>query len=301
MSRQVIMIDPFEDPFGTTSSRPRLSESETVERMLEAGSRLVQQSGLQISFDPLRLEDVIAEADVSRSAVYKRWPRKEQYYAELLLRLAGDTQPAAAAFDGGTSGTPQEVLRIATDHSSWFGTADGRHRLLVEMCRLGAQQNYDALVARPDWAIYVTLHAALKTLPDNAFKETLRRTLARSEANFVQKMSTFYEAMLALLGYRLKVETTDMTVQNFAMMGAAAVEGVLLMSGANDDLTHHRFLMDPFGVGKPSDWSYVSYLFTAMAVNAVEPDPFRVWDEDEVEAVHSVIAEIESSLRGMFE
>lgn len=290
------MRDAFDDPFGLGLARHRLSEEQTVERMIEAGARLVGESGLRISFDLLRLEEVISEAGVSRTAVYKRWPRKEQYYADLLLRLAGDAHPVTAAYD---TGTPDAVIKVAEEHSDWFGTAAGRHRLFIEMCRLGAHQNYEALVERPDWRVYMTLHAAYLTLPGGEFKDSLRVALEKSEARFRDTMAEFYKVILALIGYRLRPGVADEEIRQFVLLGGAAVEGVVLTSGVNEDLRERRFLMDPFGVNELQDWSHAAFLFTSLAVACAEPDPDEVWTDARVAAAPMMVARMKEQLSAM--
>lgn len=273
------MSEVFDDPFGLGAPRQRLDEAETVERMLEAGARMVRESGLRISFDLLRLEDVIAHAGVSRSAVYKRWPRKELFYSELLLRLAGAVHPATAAFD---LGTPVAIVRVAHEHSNWFRTAEGRHRLLIEMCRLGALQNFEALRERPDWRIYMTIHSALLTLPDNSYRAALESVLANSEREFAQKMAGFYSVLMNMLGYRFKDDSGNFGMLELAALGATAVEGVVLTSGATPDLATRRFLLDPFDTGRHQDWSYPAISFTGLVTSLIVQDDLTAWSEEKM-------------------
>ncbi len=281
------MSKGFEDPFGLGVPRKRLSEPDMVERMIEAGARRVESSGLRIGFDFLRLEDVIADAGVSRSAVYKRWPRKEQYYAELLLRLAGDVRPSLAAYD---TGTPETVIAVAEEHVEWFGSEEGRWRVFIEMCRRGSHQNFIALRSRPDWQVYMTLHAAHLTIPDGEYKRSLGRALRASETSFGAQMESFYAIILGLLGYRIKPGILDHDLRRYVMLGAAAVEGVVLTSGVNDDLADHRFLMDPFNVGRLQDWSHAAFLYTSLAVASAEPDPNEQWTDERVAMIPEAIS-----------
>ena len=59
----------------------RLSDDETGQRMLAAAVAMVHRTGLTVSLDHISFEDVIRDADVSRSAVYRRWPYKDLFYA----------------------------------------------------------------------------------------------------------------------------------------------------------------------------------------------------------------------------
>lgn len=73
---------------GLARRRRRLSDAETAARMLAAGAELVGRTGLTVSLEHLSLEDLIHAAGVARSAVYRRWPYKDLFFADLLRELA---------------------------------------------------------------------------------------------------------------------------------------------------------------------------------------------------------------------
>jgi AcrR family transcriptional regulator len=49
---------------------------------------MVHRDGLTVSLDHISLEEVIRDADVSRSAVYRRWPYKDLFFSDLVKELA---------------------------------------------------------------------------------------------------------------------------------------------------------------------------------------------------------------------
>lgn len=287
-----VTVEEFDDPLGTASQRQRLSEQETVERMYEAALRAVNETGLRVSFDLLSLEDVIADAGVSRSAVYKKWPKKDQFYSQVLLRLAGRIHPATAAYDAGTVTT---VAELGLKNLDWFSTARGRKRLLVEMCRVGALHNFDVLRSTHQWQIYMALHATLLSLPDNRFQDAMRSALARSEESFVVRMSGFYNQMLPLLGFRFKATVGDVDAGAFAALGAAVVEGLVMTSNATTELAERRFLIDPFDTGSLSDWSYPALGFTSICLSLVEEDPDITWNAERVSSIEASLQLIRAS------
>ena len=81
-------------PTGLTRRRRRLSDEETEQRMLQAALAMVNQAGLTVSLDHISFEDVIRDAGVSRSAVYRRWPYKDLFFSDLLRELARGSSPA---------------------------------------------------------------------------------------------------------------------------------------------------------------------------------------------------------------
>lgn len=274
---------------------PRLSEADTVERMLDKGAELVAEVGLRIVVDTVSIEEIIDEAKVSRAAVYRHWPSREQYFSDLMLRLASRANPASAALDEGTT---VAVLEVAQRHPHLFATPEGRQRLLVEMCRVGSQVNFDTLRLRGDWRIYVALHSALLAMPESDFRDELKRTLADSSTVFVGKMSALLEALLGLLGYRIRPALGELRPADFALIGASVVEGSVLMAGATDAVADLRLEIDPFGVGETRSWSQVSLAYTSLAVVCSEPDPSIEWTperlSDTTELVRALSAEFTS-------
>ena len=84
-------------PTGLARRGHRLPEDETEQRMLRAALAMVNRNGLTVSLEHISFEDVIREADVSRSSAYRRWPRKDLFFGNLVLELAGNPAPGIFA------------------------------------------------------------------------------------------------------------------------------------------------------------------------------------------------------------
>ena len=87
------MTSEVQAPTGLARRGRRLSDRETEQRMLRTAVAMVQRTGLTVSLDHISLEDVIRDADVSRSAVYRRWPYKDLFFSDLVKQLAKDATP----------------------------------------------------------------------------------------------------------------------------------------------------------------------------------------------------------------
>ena len=61
--------------------------------MLRAAVAMVHHAGLTVSLDHISFEHVIRDADVSRSAAYRRWPYKDLFYGDLIEELAKEGAP----------------------------------------------------------------------------------------------------------------------------------------------------------------------------------------------------------------
>ena len=102
--------------FGADRSRPEGSPAlgpETEQRMLEATVAMVTHEGLTVSLDHLSLEDIIRDADVSRSAVYRRWPFKDLFFSDLVKELAKNATPTIAEDE------VTLMRQVLTEHLDW--------------------------------------------------------------------------------------------------------------------------------------------------------------------------------------
>lgn len=293
-------MDDAVDPFGRTSRRSqRLSDEETSRRMLETGVQMVNDSGLQLSFDLLRLEEVIDAANVSRSAVYRKWPTKAHYFADLLLELAGQTHPATAAYSISTVETACDVAEAFIDV---LRTPAGRRQIAVEMCRQGALENFETLRglrkkdAEREWSTYVALQATLLSLPAELELEArMRAVLRTSEERFIEKMAAFYSNMVEVVGFKVR----DIATLNFgtiATLGAAVVEGLAINAIVVPEIAQQRYEADPFNTGLPAEWSMPALGFTSIVMSLVEPvQPDQEWGNDRIEISRVKLREIRNS------
>ena len=257
------------DEAARTLRKKRLSDDETRARMLETGQELVAGAGLTVSLEHLSFEEVIQRALVSRSAVYRLWPYKELYFSDLLLELAGSTNPSQAAYD---KGTVELAVKIAIDNLEKLESPEGRRGLVVELCRQGSQQNFSALYGGTEWQTYVALTATLVSLPDGSLQTAMQQALNRSELGFIERMTSFYQVMLSLVGYRVQTQIPD-GPRVLTTLGGAVVEGLALNSIVVPQVADTRFVADPFGVGEAREWTIPSVGYTSLVLGITEPDP----------------------------
>lgn len=287
-----------QDPFGRPYRSGRLTDQQTVERMLQTGLDKVQQEGLRVSFDLLKFEDLIAEAGVARSAAYRKWPTKHHYYADLLRRLSGHVHPAVGAYD---QSTIELALGLALEARGLLSSPQGRRALVVELCRQGSSRNFLTLSESPSWPIYVTLRATYMSLPEEGdLRQDIGKALASSEAWFVRRMSEFYEALIQAFGYRMRPQVEPVSRETLSVLGGALVEGLALMSVTGEYIAETFFEVDPFDTGLTEKWSFAALGFTSLVMALVEPDPeqHEDWGEDRVarsvEIIEHMLTRVES-------
>ena len=160
-------------PTGLARRGRRLSDHETGQRMLAAAVAMVHRTGLTVSLDHISFEDVIRDADVSRSAVYRRWPYKDLFFSDLVKELARDATPPAIASD-----ELNLIQQIVAERLDWLETPDGRRRLLLEMFRQLSLLDFETLYRSPEWRTYLALHATFVSLADGDLRDEVQEILA---------------------------------------------------------------------------------------------------------------------------
>jgi AcrR family transcriptional regulator len=119
---------------GLGRRRQRLSDTETEERMLAAATAMVGKNGLTVSLEHISFEDVIRDAGVSRSAVYRRWPYKDLFFSDLLRELARGSSPAIAGGNSTATATATAAVREALlAHLDWLADPSLRLALVGEV------------------------------------------------------------------------------------------------------------------------------------------------------------------------
>lgn len=234
-------------------------------RMLDAGQRLVSQAGgLRISLEHLSMDGVIKEAGVPRASAYREWSSREAFQLDLLCDLAGPSWQGTAAFD---EETIRLVRQIVADNLELLSTVDGRRRLLHEVVRQGAHQNFETLTSSPQWLAYVTLTGAVMSIDDDGQKERVLGALRNSEGTFIGRMGDFYEDLSIVFGFRLRRGVPNFRV--VAALGAAVVEGLALRRVIAPDVVDTPVMVD--GPSHQEAWHLASVGFLAVLEQMIEP------------------------------
>jgi AcrR family transcriptional regulator len=275
-------------PTGLTQRRRRLSDEETERRMVSAALAMVNRTGLTVSLDHLSFEDIIRDAEVSRSAVYRRWPYKDLFFSDLLKELASATAPAATTMDGGTIGRLADVAAATRGDGRTPPTS--RDDLISELMREGAIGDFEAVYRSTEWRTYLALHATFLSLPDGDLRDEVRAALVRSERGFVDRIARAWERLAAVLGYRLRPAAGG-TFETIATLGSAALRGLVIMSLSDPDLVTRRISSNPIGASQPAEWSLVGLSLASVALTFLEPDPDVEWDEQRLASLLDLLGE----------
>lgn len=260
---------------GVTRRRRRISDVETERRMLDAAVGMIHRSGLTVSLEHLSLEDVIRDAEVSRSAVYRRWPYKDLFFGDLLRELARASAPAEAPSVAESYGGAVAVLAA---HLDWLDSVHGRRAMLLEVLR--TSQDFDTVLRSPEWRTYLALHATFLSLENGALRDDVQAALAETEQRFIDRIAESHRYIAKLLGFRIR-PGLDATYEMLARTGTAILRGLVLMAPTMPELAGERLTGDPFGVEHvtgPVEWSSAGLALASYATTILEPDPDVVFD-----------------------
>ncbi|HEU5469501.1 MAG TPA: TetR/AcrR family transcriptional regulator [Actinophytocola sp.] len=278
------MRDGTPAPTGLGRRSRRLSEEETERRMLDAALAMVNRTGLTVSLDHLSFEDVIREAGVARSAVYRRWPYKDLFFTDLVAELARAAIPSPAD----NAAILALIRKIVADHADRLATAEGRHGVVLELFRQAALHDFQTLHGSAQWRTYLALHATFDSLADGQLRDQIRRTLAESEHGFITRVAAAWRQVAELFGYRLRPELA-VGYDTIATLASATARGLILMALSTPDLATHQTTAKPFGAAETRDWSLPALGLASIASAFLEPDPTVSWTDDRIGAIrHSI-------------
>lgn len=272
------------EPTGLSRRRRRLSDRETEQRMLDTAVGMINEAGLTVSLQHISLEEVIREAGVARSAVYRRWPYKDMFFSDLLRELARATAPASVA---GRATGHATLVAVAAERLERLETPEGRRAMLLELIR--REQDFAVVHQSAEWRTYLALHATFLSLPDGDLRTDVQTALTDSERGFTTRIAAAWQEWAELFGFRLRPELGT-GFETLASLVSAHFRGLVLMSPTSPDIVEARIDADPFGTGETARWPVRAVALAGVALTFLEPDPDITWTEERIAAARHQLA-----------
>jgi AcrR family transcriptional regulator len=251
-------------PRRATRGRPPAMPDEELRRRMfaAAGEMLTEAGGFTLSFEQINLESIMRRADVSRSAVYRVWPTKEDFNFELLDAFASIGPGGVEPFDA----DGQSIARtLVAERPELLETTEGRRTLLMEAIRRVANQDFQAIIQTRRWRRYAVLTIAADGM-DEERAEHILGTMRATEETFYTGYIEFYRSMFELLKLRPRAPFTDADAyEALTRMTVALFHGLSMQHTVNTAVGDTTYL------GAGGDWTLPSLGFLAIVDAVSEP------------------------------
>jgi AcrR family transcriptional regulator len=269
-------------PAGLGRRNRRLSDQETRDRMLRAAINMINRTGLTVSLDHIRFEDVIRDADVSRSTAYRHWPYKDLFFSDLVKELASSVSPAIVNDEIAL------IKQILSEHQDWLRTPHQRHGLILELIRQLSLLDFHSILASPEWRTYLALHATFSGLAHGDLRDQIQAALAQAEADHVALVAQAWTHIARLFGYRLRPELGT-TFENLATLLTAIMRGLIITALSAPEVATRLTVARPFGAAAEEPWSLAATGMVSIAMTFLEPDPTAEWNDQRLAEIHRTL------------
>ncbi len=209
--------------------RRRMSAAQVRSAMIEAGQRSVLNAGLTLDLNDSHFDDLIRNAAVPRSSVFRIWQSKADYLVDLYEALGADG--IGQAKDGHAQAAIFEVAKeILKANGSRLKKAAGRREVLLELVRQGVSANVGKMSEFSQWQSYLQMLISAPILTDLPEGTRISDALVETERVGVvgQAASRYAEIFGGSLGLRLK--RSEFSYEQFVVAANGVVEGFAVRS-----------------------------------------------------------------------
>lgn len=271
--------------------------------MLDAASEMIINQGVTVSLDHLRFDEVVDAADVARTSAYRRWPTKDRFVDDLLIELASASRLGTGW--GDTDELLVSTLESFKPRPTDLDPAQDRLDVLVELLRVSALADIDAVFGSPDWRIHIALQATLPGLPPGELRTTVTENLKRAEDRFGKTRADAFRRLGRLWGFRA-VDTHpeagdvgDEPFDGFAQLAFAltsTMTGFVVRATTDHSLVRPKWRLAPFGTSTHASWSAPALALVNTIMSHLDPQPAGDWGDHQLDAAIRELREIRSAV-----
>jgi len=250
--------------------------------MLRAAIDMIKRTGLTVSLDHIRFEDVIRDADVARSTAYRHWPYKDLFFSDLVKELARGAGPSIV------NDEISLIRQVLGEHLDWLETPQLRHGLFLELIRQLALLDFQSIVASPEWRTYLALHATFSGLSNGELHDQIQAALAQAEADHVALVAQAWKQIAVLFGYRLRPALAT-SFETLATLLSATMRGLVITALSTPEVAARLTVTSPFDATGTDPWSLPAIGMASIATAFLEPDPTAEWNDQRLAEIHRVL------------
>lgn len=255
-----------------TGRRPRMTEAQTRETALRVTVAAIREQGLNLGLESLSMEDVIREAEVSRTTFYRLWPQKDQFIGDLIIEL---TKNAISPYNDRSTDTTAELKERLLPRINELLQPETRWRLITDILAQTAVPDFAYMFSRTEqWHTYFALVTIVTNLPHGPIRDTALHEINNSEANYRNRIVQNFEILIEHFGVRLREGTQ--TTTDVANLMIAMSRGLIL----HNYTTELPPSTDLFALGA-----------IAMFNHCFEDNPDVVWDAARVEKLRALFTQ----------
>lgn len=232
--------------------------------MLQAAVERVRAEGLLLDYANIELEDLIRAAGVPRSTVFRIWPDRVAFVADLVRALFEADPGFDTGFDDETRGSLQEAI---AGNAEAMRTPEGRQAVFREAIRVAVAHNMVAVEKTIAWRAYRTMSAALASGDAVPGGESIRELLSELEGRYLDRMAEIYRGLNDAFGLRMRGGLTE---RDLAVAVMAMIEGMSDHSRINPSLAGAPRAI-ALGVEAPTDWHLAGVAVYGIYTAFTEP------------------------------
>ena len=254
--------------------------------MLDAAISLVHERGISTGLESISFDEVIRQAEVSRTSAYRRWPTRDRFYGEVLVELASGASLPVPAMD-----ISRQITRAISDHAESLDSPQTRHELVVELLRYSIDADYELISTSPEWRTYRLLLASYEGIADADVRTAVAAGLSAAEQLALETRARIYAEFTALLGYRLKAPLSGPDGFEFMSRAAGAMmRGIVALLALGDDTLDTPRPMRAFDTSTPTEWTPAVYMVVSTVLSYIEPDPGVLWNRELIEDLIAAVS-----------